>query len=76
MLRKALMLGVALAGIAGGIGCSTSSHYVYAALPAANQIAAYREDPYSGTLTELSGSPYTVGDGTRSLALHPSGQYL
>src|SRR5271165_579679 len=76
MLQKALVLVLILAGIAGCIGCSTSSHYVYAALPNANEVAAYREDPYSGTLTPLAGSPYTVGDGAYSLALHPSGKFL
>jgi 6-phosphogluconolactonase len=76
MLQKALVLIFVFAGIAGSIGCSTSSHYVYATLPAANELAAYREDPYSGTLTELSGSPYTVGDGANSVVLHPSGKYL
>jgi DNA-binding beta-propeller fold protein YncE len=76
MLQKALVLVTALAGIAGCVGCGSTSHYVYATLPAASQLAAFREDPYSGALTELSGSPYTVGDGARSLVLHPSGKFL
>lgn len=76
MLQKVLMLVLVVAGIAGWIGCSTSSHYVYATLPAANEVAAYREDPYSGTLTQLAGSPYTAGDGPNSVVLHPSGKYL
>jgi 6-phosphogluconolactonase len=76
MLQKALVLVVVLAGIAGSIGCTSSSHYIYATLPAASQLAAFREDPFSGALTQLSGSPYTVGDGARSLVLHPSGKFL
>jgi len=76
MLQKALVLVFVVTSIAGSIGCSTSNHYVYAALPAANEVAAYREDPYSGTLTQLSGSPYTVGDGAISVVLHPSGKFL
>jgi 6-phosphogluconolactonase len=77
MLQKALVLFLVLASIAGCIGCgSTSSHYVYATIPAANQIIAYREDPNSGVLTQISGSPYTVGEGAISLVLHPSGKFL
>jgi 6-phosphogluconolactonase len=77
MLQKALVLFTVLAGIAGCVSCgSTSSHYVYATIPAANQIIVYREDPNSGVLTQISGSPYSVGEGARSLVLHPSGKFL
>ncbi|MGA8503821.1 MAG: beta-propeller fold lactonase family protein [Candidatus Sulfotelmatobacter sp.] len=76
MLQKALILVFAVAGIAGCVGCTTTSHYVYATLPAANELAVYREDPYSGTLTELAGTPYTVGDGAHSVVIHPSGKFL
>ena len=76
MLQKALILVFAVAGIAGCVGCTTTSHYVYATLPAANELAVYREDPYSGTLTELAGTPYTVGDGAHSVVVHPSGKFL
>jgi DNA-binding beta-propeller fold protein YncE len=77
MLQKALALVLVVASIAGCVSCyGTSSHFVYAAIPAANQLAAFREDPYSGVLTQLSGSPYSVGDGVRALALHPSGKFL
>ncbi|MGD0566844.1 MAG: beta-propeller fold lactonase family protein [Candidatus Sulfotelmatobacter sp.] len=77
MLQKALVLLFVFASIAGCIGCgTTTSHYVYATLPAANELAVYREDPNSGVLTELAGSPYSVGDGARSLVLHPSGRFL
>jgi 6-phosphogluconolactonase len=76
MLQKALVLVLAIAAIAGWVGCTSSSHFVYATIPAASQLAVYREDPYSGTLTELSGTPYTVGDGAHSVVIHPSGKYL
>jgi 6-phosphogluconolactonase len=76
MLQKAIVLVFALAGIAGCMGCSTSSHFVYATLPAASELAVYREDPYSGTLTELAGTPYTIGDGAHSVVIHPSGKFL
>jgi len=77
MLQKALVLLLVLASIAGFTSCgSTSSHYVYATIPVANQIIAYREDPNSSVLTQVSGSPYSVGEGARSLVLHPSGKFL
>jgi 6-phosphogluconolactonase len=76
MLQKALVLVFVFAGIAGSIGCSTSSHFVYATLPASSELAVYREDPFSGTLTELAGTPYTVGDGAQSVVIHPSGKFL
>ncbi len=77
MLQKALVLIFAVASIASCVGCSqTQSHYVYATVSAANQVFAYREDPNSGVLTELSGSPYPAGDGASSAVAHPSGKYL
>src|SRR5580704_2112139 len=76
MLQKALVLVFAVAGIAGSVGCSTTSHYLYATVPAANELAVYREDPFSGTLTALAGTPYTVGDGAQSVVVHPSGKFL
>jgi 6-phosphogluconolactonase len=77
MLQKALVLVLVVASIVGFTGCgNTANHYIYAALPAANQIIAYREDPNSGVLTQIAGSPYSVGDGVISLALHPSGKFL
>jgi 6-phosphogluconolactonase (cycloisomerase 2 family) len=77
MLQKALVLVFAVASIAICVSCgSTANHYVYATLPAANQVIAYREDPNSGVLTLISGSPYPAGDGAFSLVLHPSGKFL
>ena len=77
MLHKALVLVFVVASIASCISCAkTESHYVYATLPAANQVLAYREDPNSGVLVEIQGSPYPGGDGARSAVLHPSGKFL
>jgi 6-phosphogluconolactonase (cycloisomerase 2 family) len=77
MLRKALVLVLLVAGIAACTGCGvTANQYVYGTLPTANQIVAYREDPNSGTLTELAGSPYTAGDGASSLVIHPNGRFV
>ena len=77
MLRKVLVVAAVLAGIAGCLSCvSNTSHFVYATIPTANQIAAFREDPNSGVLTQLYGSPYPVGDGAHSIVIHPSRQFL
>ena len=77
MLQKALVLFLAAASIGICIGCgNTSNHYLYATIPAANQIIAYREDPNSGVLTQIEGSPYSVGVGAHSVVLHPSGKFL
>lgn len=77
MLQKALALFFVLASTCAYLGCSSnSSHYLYATIPVSNQILAYREDPNSGVLTQISGSPYSVGEGSISLALHPSGNFL
>ncbi len=77
MLQKALVLVFAVAGIISSISCGKgTSHYVYATVPAANQIFAYREDSNTGELTLLSGSPYPAGEGAHSVVLHPSGKFL
>jgi len=77
MLKKAAALFLVGAGLASWVGCgSTSSRYLYASIPAANEIVAFREDPNSGVLTQLVGSPITAGQAVQVLALHPSGKYL
>src|SRR5579863_6292935 len=77
MLQKALVLAFVVAGVVSCLSCgTTASHYVYATVPAANQLIAYREDPNTGILTLLAGSPYPVGDGAHSAVLHPSGKFL
>jgi 6-phosphogluconolactonase (cycloisomerase 2 family) len=77
MLKKAAALLFVCASMATWVGCgSTSSHYLYATIPLSNQIVAYREDPNSGVLTQLTGSPITAGTAVQSIAMHPSGKFL
>jgi len=77
MLQKAWVLIFVVASITSCLSCgTTSSHYLYATLAAANQVLAYREDPNSGTLVEIAGSPYPVGVGPYSLVVHPSGKFV
>ena len=78
MSRKAAALLLVCAGIASCISCSTKNinHYVYGALQASSQIIVYREDPNSGVLTVLSGSPFSAGSGVQSLVIHPSKKFL
>jgi|SRR5579863_10544145 len=77
MLKKATALLVAGLSAATWTSCgTTSSHYVYATLPSANEIAVLREDPNSGTLTTLLNSPFATGQAPESVLLHPSGSSL
>ncbi len=77
MLKKAAALLLVCAGMVAGVGCgTTTSKFLYAAIPGSNEIVAYREDPNSGALTQLVGSPITSGQAVQALALHPSGKYL
>lgn len=72
MLKKAAGLLLVCACMATWMGCSgTVSHFVYAALPTANEVGIYREDPYSGVLTQLDDSPYLAGNGAESIVVHP-----
>jgi 6-phosphogluconolactonase len=77
MLRKALVVVFIFASISVFVSCGkTGNHFLYATIPAANQLAVFREDPYSGILTQLAESPYTVGFGPQSVVIHPSGKFL
>lgn len=77
MLKKAAALLLVYAGIGTWAGCGkVANGYVFAALPTPSQIAVYREDPNSGVLTPVSGSPFPAGPGIQSLAIHPSHQYM
>lgn len=80
MLKRVAALMVVCAGIATWMACTTgtSSHFVYATIPAANTVLAYREDPNSGVLTPLVGSPFTTGTSTapQALLIHPSKKFL
>jgi hypothetical protein len=78
MLKKAAALFFVCASIAICVSCSTTANrYLYAAIPggAAGEIVAYREDPNSGALTQLAGSPITAGGAVESLVIHPSKKY-
>jgi 6-phosphogluconolactonase len=77
MLKKAAALLLVYASVGTWAGCGKiASGYVYAALPTPSQIAIYREDPNSGVLTALVGSPFPAGPGVQSLLIHPSGQFM
>jgi 6-phosphogluconolactonase (cycloisomerase 2 family) len=79
MLKKAAALFFVCASIAICVSCSTTANrYLYAAIPggAAGEIVAYREDPNSGALTQLAGSPITAGGAVESLVIHPSKKYM
>ena len=77
MLKKAAALFLVCASVATWVACgTTSSRYLYAAIPASSQIVAYREDPNSGVLTALAGSNITAGPSVQSLVIHPSKKYL
>ena len=80
MPKKAAALLLVSASMGAWLGCgTTSSRYLYAALPGGaggGQIVAYREDPNAGVLTQLAGSPIAAGSAVQSLAVHPSGKYL
>ncbi len=77
MLRKAAALLFVSASIAIGVSCGTTqSHFVYVTIPAANQIVSYREDPNSGVLSGVSGSPFPTGTTPQSVVVHPSKAFL
>lgn len=77
MLKKAFVFAFACVSLASWISCGkTTSHFVYAALPGPSQIAVFREDPNSGVLTAISGSPFPGGSSPHSIAVHPSGKFL
>src|ERR1022692_637634 len=77
MLKKAAALFLVCASMAIWVSCgATSSRYLYAAIPASNEIVVYREDPNSGILTQLAGSPITAGPAVQSIVIHPSKKFL
>jgi 6-phosphogluconolactonase len=77
MLKKAAALFLVCASMAIWVSCgTTSSHFLYAAIPASNEIVVYREDPNSGILTQLAGSPITAGSAVQSIVIHPSNKFL
>jgi len=77
MQKKTAALMLVCASLSLFVSCGkNNSNYLYAALPAASEIGAYREDPNSGVLTILRVSPITAGPGVQSLVVHPSKKFL
>ncbi|MGP0020608.1 MAG: lactonase family protein [Candidatus Sulfotelmatobacter sp.] len=77
MLQRAAALFLVCASMALCVSCgSTTSRFLYAALPTSDQIVAFREDPNSGILTQLAVSPITAGPSVQSLVIHPSSKFL
>ncbi|HTS04314.1 MAG TPA: beta-propeller fold lactonase family protein [Candidatus Eisenbacteria bacterium] len=77
MLKKAAALLLVCASMVAWVGCGTTTNkFLYAAIPASNEIVIFREDPNSGALTQLVGSPITAGQAVQSLVLHPTKKFL
>jgi 6-phosphogluconolactonase len=77
MLKKAAALMLVCASIGAWMGCGTTqSKFLYATIPASNELVAFRMDPNSGALLQLVGSPITAGQAVQSLVLHPSNKFL
>ena len=78
MLRKAAAVLAVCSSMALWMGCNstTSSQYLYAAIPTSSEIVVYREDPNSGVLTQLATSPITAGQGVQAVVVHPSKKFL
>jgi len=77
MVKRAAALLLVCACVALWVSCAkTNNRYVYVSLPTSNQIVIYREDPASGGLVQLVGSPVTAGPAVQALAMHPTGKFL
>ncbi|HWO35381.1 MAG TPA: beta-propeller fold lactonase family protein [Candidatus Acidoferrum sp.] len=77
MVKRAAALFLVCVSLATWVGCGpTSSNYMYVAIPGSNEIVVYREDPNSGILTQLVGSPILAGLAVHALVIHPSGKFL
>lgn len=77
MLKKAAALLLVCASVGICVSCGvTEGRLLFAAIPTANELVVYREDPNSGALTQLVASPVAAGPGVRALALHPNQKWL
>ncbi len=77
MRKKAAALFLVCVSVAICLSCGvTSGRYLYVAVPGLNEIVVYREDPNSGILTQLAGSPITAGSAVQSLVIHPSRKFM
>ncbi|HTS37639.1 MAG TPA: beta-propeller fold lactonase family protein [Candidatus Solibacter sp.] len=77
MLKRAAALIFAGVSLIGWLSCGKNvSRFLYASVPGADQIVAYREDPNSGILTALTTSPTAAGPAVEAVAIHPSNKFL
>jgi 6-phosphogluconolactonase (cycloisomerase 2 family) len=77
MLKKAAALLLVCASVGICLSCGvTEGRLLFAAIPSANELVVYREDPNSGALTQLVASPVAAGPGVRAIALHPNQKFL
>lgn len=78
MRKIAMALLLVCASMAIWVGCSNtiSGRYLYAAIPQLNELIVFREDPNSGALTELVGSPITAGQSVHALVIHPTKKFM
>lgn len=77
MLKKVAALMLVCTSTGAWMGCgTTTSKYLYATIPASNEIVAFRMDPNSGALLQLVGSPITAGQAVQSLVINPSNKFL
>ncbi|HEY6822902.1 MAG TPA: hypothetical protein VI195_00560, partial [Steroidobacteraceae bacterium] len=61
------------------VACANIARFAYIAafnLIDAGVVWAFAIEPASGALTPVAGSPFSSGDETHSLAVHPSGRFL
>jgi 6-phosphogluconolactonase (cycloisomerase 2 family) len=77
LIKKSKWLWLLLASL-GLAGCSSSTphHIAYVSLPSLNAIAAFRQNPHSGSLTAVIGSPFSAGASPVSIVVHPSEKFV
>jgi 6-phosphogluconolactonase (cycloisomerase 2 family) len=81
MLVRIGSLGLILATAALIISCgnngggSKGTHLAYVTLPSTNQVVGLTIDEGSGSLSTISGSPFTTGNSPSSVVIHPSKKF-
>jgi 6-phosphogluconolactonase len=55
---------------------SSNQNFVYVANAGSDTVTAFAVEPATGSLTQLNGGSYTVGPGSNTLAIDPSGTLL
>jgi 6-phosphogluconolactonase (cycloisomerase 2 family) len=53
-----------------------SHHFVYLSSAAAHTISGFEVSHSSGSITPVTGSPFSTGHDPGSLAFHPTGRFL